>query len=269
MTARRLWRLWRATAAAYMQRELAFRANFLSRCALHVIWLATAVTFYAVVYHHTPRIGTWSAPAYECLLGTFLALNATINAFVLPSCARVPEMIRTGDLDFALILPVDPQWQLTMGQVDWSLVPQILLGFGLVLHGASALGCMTFGRALAYTLAFSASLGVLYGLVVFLVAASVATTRFDSFGDVWFLLLEFGRCPGDLYPQQGTGLALSVLLTYVVPILAAVNVPARLAAGFTDSPWQILALAGAAAMLLALSRRALWWALLRYQSAGG
>ena len=94
-------------------RELTLRANFLVRCVTHLIWLGVMLVFVKVILLHTRRIGDWDQFGLLFFMGTYLTLNATVNCLFTSGCSRFSELIRSGNLDFELLKPVDEQFLLT------------------------------------------------------------------------------------------------------------------------------------------------------------
>ena len=194
--------------------------------------------------------------------------DATSSASRRTSFASSSEMIRTGRLDFELLKPLDEQFLLTCQRIDWALVPQVLLGLFLTAY-AGLRADFTLGpmRVVIYFLLLVAGVAILYSLLVTLSATSVWTVRSEELYELWFYLLQFGNYPDDVYRTNLAGKCVGMLLTYVFPILLAVNVPARYGARLLNH-WQPVAWLGAGAIIsLVVSRRLFQFALRSYQSA--
>jgi viologen exporter family transport system permease protein len=101
-----------------------------------------------------------------------------------------------------------------------------------------------------------------------LAAISVWTVRHEELYELWFYLLAFANYPDDIYRGNHFGSGVRLALTYALPILLAVNVPARYGAMLLDDWRPIAYLGGAAIVALAASRRFFKFALRSYQSAG-
>jgi len=101
-----------------------------------------------------------------------LLLNSVVNGLFLPNAVDLADRIRSGDLDTALLKPVDAQFLLTCQRVDWALLPQVLLGGVLVLTAAANLEQpWTALDGLAYILLLGLGMVVLYSCVVLLASA--------------------------------------------------------------------------------------------------
>ena len=46
----------------------------------------------------------------------------------LENCNDFAELVRTGDLDFLLLRPIDEQFLITCRKVDWATAPNVLMG---------------------------------------------------------------------------------------------------------------------------------------------
>jgi ABC-2 type transport system permease protein len=245
-----------------------FRANFLVRSVTHLIWLGVMLVFVKVIFLHTRRIGNWDQFGLLFFMGTYLTLNATVNCLFINGCSRFSELVRTGNLDFELLKPVDEQFLLTCQRIDWALAPQILLGLALSAFARYQSGSLpSVLQTVSYLLLLAGGVAILYSLLVVLAATSVWTVRHEEMYELWFHALQFANYPDDIYRKSAAGMWVGFVLTYLLPILVAVNVPARYGAMLLDR-WQPVAWLGVSAILALLGNR--WFfrfALRSYQSA--
>ena len=61
---------------------------------------------------------------YLFFVGCFFALNGLIETFFLDNCNEFAELVRTGDLDFLLLKPIDEQFLITCRKIDWGTAPE-------------------------------------------------------------------------------------------------------------------------------------------------
>ena len=111
-----------------LNRELAFRGNFLVKISVEVLWLGILVAFYRTVFARTSHVANWSEPDYFFFVGCFFALNGLIETLFLENCNEFAELVRTGDLDFLLLKPIDEQFLITLRRIDWGTAPNVLMG---------------------------------------------------------------------------------------------------------------------------------------------
>src|SRR5437588_2226157 len=121
-------------------RELAFRGNFLVKVSVEVLWLGILVAFYRTVFARTQAVAGWSEDQYFFFVGCFFALNGLIETFFLENCNDFAELVRTGDLDFLLLRPIDEQFLITCRRIDWGTGPNVLMGAGVMAFSLSHMG---------------------------------------------------------------------------------------------------------------------------------
>lgn len=248
-------------------RELGFRFNFLARAIAGVGWLLLMVLYFDLIFGKTKSIGDWDRLEYFFLMGTWFVMYGIIEALFLENCTRFSELIRTGNLDFLLLKPVDPQFLATFERVDWAEIPGILFGIGLLIYSTVVghLG-VTFERAVGYVALLMCGVAILYSFMLMLASLSVWVVRTQSLHELWFYIVQFGRYPAEIYSDGLLGISIRILLLYLLPVMLAINVPARFAVKTIE--WGYIGYSiFAAAALLFLSRRFFLLALERYRSA--
>ena len=185
---------------------------------------------------------------------------------------------RTGNLDFALLKPIDTQFLVSFHKVDWSSLVNLVTGAVLLAIGlwhlvTRAENPLVLEPAvlLLYPLYVLCGVAILYSLTIALAATSIWLGRNQSLYDFWFYITNFARYPMEIY-RRGWGQALWGLFTFVIPVLVVVNVPARLLARpLNPRAWWEWPLAGftvvATAASVLLSRWVFNRALGSYRSA--
>src|SRR5258706_13609653 len=99
-------------------REMIFKSNFLLWIFVEVLWFGLQLSFIGVLYLHTDRIGSWSKWQVVMLIGGSHFIQQIFQAFFLINCTNLSELIRTGKLDFLLVLPVNTRFVVSLRQVD-------------------------------------------------------------------------------------------------------------------------------------------------------
>src|SRR5438045_3696164 len=115
-------------------REMGFKANFLLWIVVELLWFGLQLTFMAVIYQHTDHIADWSKYEVILLIGASHFIQQLFQAIFLTNCTELSEQVRTGKLDFILLLPVNTRFILSLRKVD-------LGGF---VNGASAAGVVIY-----------------------------------------------------------------------------------------------------------------------------
>lgn len=249
-----------------LAREMAFRGNFLAKVAVEVLWLGILLAFYSTVFTKTSVVASWSETEYMFFVGCYFALEGVIESFFLGNCLEFTELVRTGDLDFFLIKPIDEQFLVTCRDIDWSTVPNILLGIA-IMGIALVRQEWTFdaARALRFGVLFVCGAFIAYSFLLMLSSVSVWIVRNQSMMEMWWLLTSLMRYPREIF-QVDWAAPIGWFFSFVVPIMLAVSVPASSMVKIL-TPEMAYYTAATAVILLVVSRRVFKYALSRYRSA--
>jgi ABC-2 type transport system permease protein len=249
-----------------LSRELAFRGNFLVKLAVEVIWLGILVAFYRTVFARTSTIADWSEPQYYFFVGCFFALNGLIETLFLENCNEFAELVRTGDLDFLLLKPIDEQFLISCRRIDWGTAPNVLLG-AIVMGAAMYQMSWTWDplRVGAFLLTFACGTAIAYCFMLLLTSISVWMVRNQSLMEMWWLFSSLARYPKEIFAGPWAE-PLGFFFTFCVPILVVVNVPSNAMVRVLDPAMVGLTLLSTA-VLLWISRRFFQRALRSYRSA--
>src|ERR1041385_6063688 len=99
-------------------REMGFKTNFILWIFVELLWFALQLSFIAVIYSKTDHIGDWTKWEVVLLMGTAHFIQQIFQAFFLSNCTELSELIRTGKLDFMLLLPVHTRFLISLRKVD-------------------------------------------------------------------------------------------------------------------------------------------------------
>jgi ABC-2 type transport system permease protein len=262
-TLRRYWGIYAALWRNSVVREMGFKTNFLLWIVVELLWFILQITFINVIYSHTDRIGDWTRWQVVLLVATSHFIQQIFTALFLTNCVEISEYIRTGKLDFMLLLPINTRFIISLRKVD-------LGGF---VNAASALVVMFYcaqrlnlspsaAQIIGFALLCVAGLLVHYSLLFLLSCVSFWTVRAQ--GIVWgyYNLFNISRLPDAAF--QGF---FKVLFSYALPMLLVANVPAKLILNRLSSPGEMLLLVAMSVGCFFVSD-ALWrFSLRRYTSA--
>src|ERR1044072_6994402 len=90
----------------FLAREMGFKSNFILWIIVELLWFALQLAFFNVIYSHTDTIAGWSRWEVVLLVGASHFIQQLFQAFFLTNCVNLSELVRTGKLDFMLLLPV-------------------------------------------------------------------------------------------------------------------------------------------------------------------
>jgi ABC-2 type transport system permease protein len=249
-----------------LAREMAFRSNFLVKVSVEVLWLGILLAFYKVVFAKTSTIAEWPEAQYLFFVGCFFALNGLIETLFLENCNDFAELVRTGDLDFLLLKPIDEQFLITCRRIDWGTVPNVFMGAAVMIIALVNMNWQfDLLRLAAFLVMFVCGLLISYSFMLLLTSTSVWLVRNQSLMEMWWLFSSLARYPREIF--LGTWAEpIGRFFTYVLPILLVVNVPARVMVKSLDPPMVLFTVVATAASLAA-SRTFFRHALRSYRSA--
>jgi ABC-2 type transport system permease protein len=249
-----------------LAREMAFRGNFLVKVSVEVLWLLILIVFYRTVFARTSVVATWSEAQYLFFVGCYFTMEGLIETLFLENCNAFADLVRSGDLDFYLLKPIDEQFLITCRDLDWSTAPNILMGAAVM---GLALVQMSWDpdpvRVLLFLVMLACGTAIAYSFLLLLTATSVYFVRNQSLFEMWWLFTSLMRYPREIF--GGTWAApLGWVFSYLIPVLLVVHVPACTMVKLFE-PGVIAFTAAVTVLLLIVSRKFFRMSLRRYRSA--
>jgi len=269
------WRVFLTFLRNSLVRDMTFRTNFIIDTISSVAWVLINLGFYVLIFRYTPMLGEgtgWGKYEFFLFLATTLLINSLIRGLFLANAVEFSEQIRTGNLDFALLKPIDTQFLISLGRIEWSALGPFACGLGLMVFALGKLEYVpSVPQMLLYVFYVLCGAAIYYSLMIAMASTSVWLGRNRTLLDFWFYITNFSRYPMEIYSGR-FGDPLRWTFTFLIPVLVAVNVPARvlvrpLSAHTTDDwllhGFAVLATTGS----LIVSRWVFKRSLLSYRSA--
>ncbi len=266
-------------------RDMSFRMNFILQVISSMSWAGMNWGLFKIIYGFTGEIGRgtgWHEDEFFIFLGTIWIINSIIQTLFMANAEEFSELIRTGNLDFALLKPIDTQFLISFPRMNWAQLPNGILGAVLIIYSmrnlmADAEKIPALQVSVFTILAFLFFVGcgavVMYSVMICLASTSIWFGRNQNLYNFWFYITNFYRYPMEIYQRNGIGMALWGTFTFIVPILVVSNIPARVLAQPLGTPWKTWewGLAGYAVLAAVWCFLASRWvfkrALLSYRSA--
>jgi ABC-2 type transport system permease protein len=251
--------LWRNS----LVREMTFKTNFLLWIVVELCWFAIQLTFINVIYLHTDSIAGWSKWQVIFLIGTSHFIQEIFQAFFLVNCTNLSELVRTGKLDFLLLLPVNSRFIVSVRQLD----------LGSFVNAAVAVAVMTVaGRQLELTPSLLEIVGFLclclagvlihYSFMFLLASVSFWTVRAQGIVYAYYNLFNVARLPDAAFHGW-----FRAVFTFAIPMLLVSNVPVKTLTNRLESPLEWPLLIGMSFACLALSEVGWRFSVRHYTSA--
>lgn len=265
---------WRARAGRYasiyamllrnsLVREMTFKVNFLMWIVVEGCWFVLQLCFIHVLYLHTESIAGWSKWHVVLLIGGSHFIQQLFQAIFLINCVHLSELVRTGKLDFLLLLPVNTRFIVSMRQLDLGALVNAATAVGVMVYAAGRLELVpTLAQVGGFLVLAVAGVAIHYSLMLLLAAVSFWTVQAQGIVWAYYNLFNIARLPDSAFHGW-----FRVVFTFAVPMLLVSNVPVKVLSDRLGSPWEMVLLLGMSALFFALSEAGWRVSLRRYTSA--
>jgi len=244
-------------------RETMFKGNFLLWIIVELLWFGLQLSFIGVLYRHTDAIGSWTKWQVVMLVGASHFIQQIFQAFFLINCANLSELVRTGKLDFLLMLPVNTRFVVSLRQVDLGGFVNAALAIALMTYAGEQLHLVpTFAHVLGFFALCVLGISIHYSLMFMLATTCFWTVRAQGLVWGYYNLFQIARMPDEAF-QRGV---FKAVFTFALPMLLVSNVPVRLLVDTLTSP-KLLLLLGMAVVCPLVSEWVWRLSVRRYTSA--
>ena len=217
---------------------MSFKGNFLLWIIVELLWFGLQLCFVSVLYSQTKSIGTWTKWQMVLLVGASNFIQQIYQAFFLTNCTNLSELVRTGKMDFLLLLPVNTRFIVSLRVVDLGAFVNALFALCVMAFAALKMGLHpNAGQLAGFAALCAVGVAIHYSLMFILATICFWTVRAQ--GIVWgyYNLFNIARMPDEAF--RG---AFKAVFTFALPVLLVSNVPVRVLAGKIYSPtaWLLL-----------------------------
>ena len=254
--------IWLAQIRYTIMRELMFKLNFILWVIVDLSWFGLQLSFVQFLYLQVDTVAGWNKWEMILLVTTNMLIQQFFQMFLMTNLTKLPELIRTGRLDFFLAQPASAQFLVStryfeLGSVLNTFVAAIVcvIAIAHLNMPISGLGLLIFPSLVVFGVAIH------YALLLMLMSLAFWMTRAQGFINAYYSVFQIARLPREAFH----GVA-RIAFTWAVPLLLIANVPARtLLYGLNG--FDLVRLAGVTTLLLALSTAVFQAGLRRYGSA--
>ena len=245
-------------------REMAFKSNFILWIIVEVLWFGLQLSFIGVIYLHTDNIGTLTKWQVVLLVGASHFIQQIFQAFFLVNCTNLSELVRTGKLDFLMLLPINTRFVISLRQVDLGAFVNAGIAVGIMAYSLHQIPFVPgFAQIGGFLVLCVAGILIHYSLMFLLATISFWTVRAQ--GIVWgyYSMFNIARMPDEAF-QRGV---FKAVFTFIVPVLLVSNVPVRMLVNKMDSLVPLLVLLAMSVVCFVVSELGWRASLRRYTSA--
>jgi ABC-2 type transport system permease protein len=245
-------------------REMSFKANFILWMFVELLWFLGQIVFIEVLFSYVDQIGDWSKWQVVLLVGTHQLIGQIFQAFFYVNVANLPELVRTGRLDFMLLLPVDSQFAVSTRQFGLDNVVNALVGVAIVIFSLAKLSLVPHIAQIGlYCIAVALGVAIHYSIMFFLATATFWIVRAQGLIYGYYNLFNIAR-----YPEVVFRGVFKLIFSWFIPVIIVANIPAKVLTRSFEQPLPMLAQLGAACLFVVTAARMFWqFGLKRYSSA--
>lgn len=243
-------------------REMSFKSNFLLWIVVELLWFGLQLGFIGVLYLQTDHIGTWTKWQVVMLIGASHLIQQIFQAFFLLNCTNLSELVRTGKLDFLLLLPVNTRFVVSLRQVDLGGFINALSALAVMIYAGWQLHLApSLWQIAGFLVLCLAGILIHYSLMFLLASISFWTVRAQ--GIVWgyYNLFQIARMPDEAFRGW-----FKAFFTFAIPMLLVSNVPVRVLVN-KFSPRYLFLLLGMSVVCFVISEAGWRSSVRRYTSA--
>jgi ABC-2 type transport system permease protein len=223
----RYFRLFAAFSRFGLASEMAFRANFLVKLLVEILWLGILLVFYWKLFENTSSIAGWTRSEYFFFVGCHYTLTGIVETFFLSNCTEFAELIRTGDLDQYLLKPIDEQFLVSCRWIDWSTLPNILQGAGIMIAALVVRGWTVEPlRLVLFIVLLGCGCALAYSFLLMLSCTAVWLVRNQNLMEMWWMITTLMRYPREIY-RGSWATPFGLVFTFLLPVVVVVSVPAE------------------------------------------
>jgi ABC-2 type transport system permease protein len=255
-------RIWLAQIRYSTMRELMFTSNFLLWIVVDLAWFGLSLAFIQFLYLQVNTIAGWTKWEMILLVATNNLVQQIFQTFLMINCTNLPELVRTGKLDFFLAQPASPQFLVSTRKFEPGSVVSCAVAVVICLVAIAHLDTPLSWVGLAIYPALI-GLGVLihYAMMLMLMSLSFWMTRAQGFINAYYSIFQLSRLPREVFFGPA-----KLIFTWIIPLLLIANVPAHTL--FAGLNWgDLIGLVVVCAVLAVLSRLVFQAGLRRYGSA--
>ena len=239
-----------------------FKANFILWIIVELAWFALHLSFIQFLYLQVNSVAGWTKWEMVLLIATNHLVQQVFQTFLMINLTKLPELVRSGKLDFFLAQPAPVQFLVSTRNFEPGSVVNTVVALIVCLVAIAHLHLNLSGAGLAVFPCLVA-FGVLihYSLLLILMSLAFWMTRAQGFINAYYNVFQIARLPREAFNGPAR-----IIFTWTVPLLLIANVPARTLLHGLNAR-DLAGMAAATAVLVVLSTCVFQAGLRRYGSA--
>lgn len=256
-------RIYRVLLKYSVIQSTTYRANFFWELLIEFGYQIGLVVFFYALFGHITEIAGWSYYEVLFLAGLNIVYGGLLWGMVFVfGLTRLPEDIKNGNIDIALLKPLNPLFNLTLSKPYFTSLSAPPIGLGLMYYSVLKIGkVIPIQNILFGTIIFCCGLLIAYSIAVIFSSMSfrfINSTAFQQIGER--IIDMYTRNPHSVY--RG---GLRIILFFIVPLVFVSSIPSSTVLRGVEFQYVFLGIGLAAIFLLVAIL--VWDRMIRYYSS--
>ena len=243
--------------------QMEYRLNFLYSVLVECGYLFVKVMYVVVVFGAGVKINGMSPYEILMCIGMYTVITGVMDTVFYPNVAKLPELIRTGDLDFYVTKPVSLQFMISLRYFDLGLaVPNLIGGLVMIVVAWQNLNIPADPGRLAGFIFFAVvGLCITYPILMIPSILSFWFVKTDQLFAIIWSVWDFNNMPMGIYNRVIQNIGIFLIPIFIINNFGPMFVIGKLAPLYIF--WSVLA----SVLLLVFLRVLLRVAVRHYSSA--
>ena len=200
-----------------------YRISFFIEFVIEIGYVVWIIIFFNVILYNINGIAGWSRSEVMFLIGLSIIFGELMTGLVYVWNTRIiPEKVQSGEMDFALVKPINTQFLLTASQIYPSSFIAVFVGFFVVAQTLPEVAsAITIVSLITGTLIFICALVIGYCILTILSSLTIVFIGADFLTRISFNLFYFGSRPHQIYFG-----VLKFIFFLIIPVVFLASVPA-------------------------------------------
>lgn len=212
-----------------------FRGSFYMFVITNSLWVGLQLIVIEVYFQYTEEILGWTKYQVLFLIGMFRIVKGIFDVFLRTNLLMLHEHVNRGDLDYALIKPLNSLFLISTRHHRFSELASITIGIliiGYAVSGNVEITILTLALILGGII-----LGVIafYSIMLLFATLSIFMTRLSAIRSYYDILSNTVRFPTDIL-----GVHHRLFGIFILPLAAVVTMPSAVVLGKSPATYLII-----------------------------
>lgn len=202
---------------------IAYRGNFISNLISSLAWGIFSIISIVLLTSKSPQILGWNREEIIFLTATYALLIGLFHMIFSRNFERFSQLVHFGELDALLLKPMDSQFLVSFGIVNYMQFARVLIGFCfalfLTVHLNWQVGLLSL---ITYLILLFLGLMLLYSVWMIVLTSMIWHTHLSNLVEVMYTVSGIGRMPKEVFYEVN-----NFLFFILLPVTLTVNTPAR------------------------------------------